>query len=364
MIRDLIALGAGRCVVPQFRWADNPVLLVENDKTVLLATYTDAENLLFERAKFGDDFSNGLFRGVDPILRILFHSAGWRVGDKAIGFLCRSENFSALPVESDGFCALCSAVDSEKNHWRRGWVKAENYALARGHKELLMQSQTIPSSLLVFLADSIWSPGRIPNEINFARLDLPVALTLCAPATQPLRHWRMLRVSDTADDENRKTCWPIPVAGPMRHDGEVLSAQFSADRQRVVTASRDKTARVWDAPIIRNQDAPDDVLLLADLAEAACGSVLQTSGQTEILKLLPPDQVRATQEKIATKFGRQSLGLTPVERFLKWSVSDPRRRTISPFSKVTVPEWIETESRRAHLRVFGRQSRWIRRMPV
>jgi hypothetical protein len=25
-----------------------------------------------------------LSRGVDPILRILFHSAGWRVGDKAI----------------------------------------------------------------------------------------------------------------------------------------------------------------------------------------------------------------------------------------------------------------------------------------
>ena len=58
----------------------------------------------------------------------------------------------------------------------------------------------------------------------------------------------MLRVSDTADDENRKTCWPIPVAALMRHDGEVRSAQFSADRQRVVTASRDKTARVWDAP--------------------------------------------------------------------------------------------------------------------
>jgi hypothetical protein len=38
----------------------------------------------------------------------------------------------------------------------------------------------------------------------------------------------MLRVSDAADDENRTTCWPIPVAGPMRHDGEVLSAQFSA----------------------------------------------------------------------------------------------------------------------------------------
>jgi hypothetical protein len=94
--------------------------------------------------------------------------------------------------------------------------------------------------------------------------------------TQTVRYWRMLRVSDTADDENRKTCRPIPVAGPMRHVGEVLSAQFSADGQRVVTASRNKTARVWDAP--------DDVLLLADLADAACGSVLQTSGQTEILR--------------------------------------------------------------------------------
>jgi len=178
----------------------------------------------------------------------------------------------------------------------------------------------------------------------------------------------MLRVSDTADDENRKTCWPIPVAGPMRHDGEVCSAQFSADGQRVVTASGDKTARVWDAPVIRNQDAPDDVLLLADLAEAACGSVLQTSGQTEILKLLPPDQVRATREKIAAKFERQSSGLAPVERLLKlkWSVSELRRRTISPFSKVTVPEWIENrikqgtfESLRAAIQMDPAKSRLI-----
>src|SRR5262249_44023903 len=51
--------------------------------------------------------------------------------------------------------------------------------------------------------------------------------------------------------------------------------------------------------------------------------------------------VRATREKIAAKFERQSSVLTPVERLLKWSVSDPRLRTISPFSKLTVPQWIE-----------------------
>ena len=34
---------------------------------------------------------------------------------------------------------------------------------------------------------------------------------------------------------------------PLRHDGPVLTAEFSPDGQRVVTASRDNTARVWDA---------------------------------------------------------------------------------------------------------------------
>ena len=41
--------------------------------------------------------------------------------------------------------------------------------------------------------------------------------------------------------------WPLSVADPMRHDDTVNSAQFSADGQKIVTASSDKTARVWDA---------------------------------------------------------------------------------------------------------------------
>ena len=38
-----------------------------------------------------------------------------------------------------------------------------------------------------------------------------------------------------------------PVGAPLQHADGVLSAVFSPDGARVVTASRDRTARVWDA---------------------------------------------------------------------------------------------------------------------
>jgi len=82
-------------------------------------------------------------------------------------------------------------------------------------------------------------------------------------------------------------------------------------------------------------------MLLADLAEATGGITLQASGQTEISAVLTPDQVKATRDKIAAKFQGSSSELTPLQGLLKWSVSDPRNRTISPSSHQTVAEWIE-----------------------
>ena len=55
----------------------------------------------------------------------------------------------------------------------------------------------------------------------------------------------------TASDDKTARVWDAdtgkPVGEPMKHGGVVRSASFSPDGKRVVTASADKTARVWDA---------------------------------------------------------------------------------------------------------------------
>jgi dipeptidyl aminopeptidase/acylaminoacyl peptidase len=132
-----------------------------------------------------------------------------------------------------------------------------------------------------------------------------------------------------------------PLGEPMMHEGAVFSVQFSPDGQRVVTASADKAARLWDAVMATKKDTKEDVFLLAELAEATGGVTWETVGQAEILTVLTPEQSAATREKIAAKHAQMFSGLTFLQRWLKWSVSDRRSRTISPFSQVTVSQWLE-----------------------
>src|SRR2546430_3844363 len=153
-----------------------------------------------------------------------------------------------------------------------------------------------------------------------------------------------LRVVTILEDKTARLWDAIsgkPIGEPMKHEDVINSAQFSPDGQRIVTASWDKTARLWDAVIVTDKDTREDVLLLAELAEATGGVTLETVGQAENLKLLTPEEVQASVNKIAAKFSGPPSKLTPLQRLMEWSVSDRRTRTISPFSQVTVSEWLE-----------------------
>jgi WD40 repeat protein len=55
----------------------------------------------------------------------------------------------------------------------------------------------------------------------------------------------------TASDDKTARIWDAEtgkaIMAPLKHDGPVWHASFSADGHRVVTGCDDKTARVWDA---------------------------------------------------------------------------------------------------------------------
>ena len=160
------------------------------------------------------------------------------------------------------------------------------------------------------------------------------------PIGEPMKHEDMTYSAQfspdgqqvvTASGDKTAQLWDVAsskkIGEPMRHEGIVYSAQFSPDGQRIVTASGDKTAQLRDAAIMTDQDTREDILLLAEIAEATAG--------------LNPERTMALPEKSVARFVAPPSNLTALQRFMKWSVSDHRTRTISPFLQVTVPDWLE-----------------------
>ena len=55
-----------------------------------------------------------------------------------------------------------------------------------------------------------------------------------------------------------------PLGAPLRHEGPVWSAAFSPDGARVLTTSRDGTARLWDVGWLRRPITAVACALLPD----------------------------------------------------------------------------------------------------
>ncbi len=118
----------------------------------------------------------------------------------------------------------------------------------------------------------------------------------------------------------------------LHHEGAVYSAAFSPDGKWVVTASSDKTARVWEAFIGSGEDSS----LLAEVAEVISGYEVTESGT-----LQPTESTPARLRRLHEIADRAALGEPTAASFLKWLFSPPGERTISPGLTTPVCEFVQ-----------------------
>jgi WD domain, G-beta repeat len=121
-----------------------------------------------------------------------------------------------------------------------------------------------------------------------------------------------------------------PLGEPLRHDGEVASASFSSDGRRVVTASADGTARVWDTA------SGDDAKEMSAALVALAGRRVSDDGSLVDVPV---------QERLVwrDRFLAVPSDGSDWDRLVRWYLADPRTRTISPRTTLTVPQHIERE---------------------
>jgi hypothetical protein len=115
---------------------------------------------------------------------------------------------------------------------------------------------------------------------------------------------------------------------PLYHDAEVLSAAFSPLGQQIVTASHDKTARVWEVPTVP-VPVPE---WLPSLTEGIAEKRFNDQG---ILEAVPMVELQTLKRRVT-----ESSASDVWTRWAKWFFADPATRTISPFSDTTVREYV------------------------
>ncbi|WP_437298960.1 WD40 repeat domain-containing protein [Sorangium sp. So ce426] len=131
--------------------------------------------------------------------------------------------------------------------------RARTSSLMAGAGELLARNQLAPAANLLL---EVEDPDKVRGWVDL----MHEVLTLGPPKTTMRGHQGMVLFAGfspdgqrivTASEDKTARVWnangrgaPVVLQG---HEGWVRSAEFSADGQRIVTASEDRTARVWNA---------------------------------------------------------------------------------------------------------------------
>ena len=231
-------------------------------------------------------------------------------------------------------------VTASADHTAQLWNAATGAALGKPmrHEEMVYSAAFSPDG----------------QRIVTASLDRTVRLWNAATGTAlgtPMRHEDAVYLATFSPDGHRVlTAGKVRIGGrgaawiwdpatwvtlgmPMRHEEAVKSAFFSPDGLRVVTASHDRTARLWDAASGAALGASVDANDLLTLS----GRRVADNGQLEWIPGIEWMDI-INEAKTQAK-----AGTTPKDQIMRWHFADRSTRTISPFSKITVPQHIERE---------------------
>jgi WD40 repeat protein len=166
------------------------------------------------------------------------------------------------------------------------------------------------------------------------------------PVGDPMKHggavWAVAWSPDgtrilTGAEDRKARMWDArtlqPVGAALEHQGAVWAVAWSPDGTQVLTGSHDNTARRWDAPVVQ----PDEAVDAANFAELIGG--LRVSDDDA---LVPIDAAvrRARLEERKQRAMSRSAPAGSLDTLLKWFFSDPRERTISPLSTMSIDEYV------------------------
>jgi WD40 repeat protein/tetratricopeptide (TPR) repeat protein len=151
-----------------------------------------------------------------------------------------------------------------------GWVKygeetqrqraEERSTFVRVTNGEALLDQGDPYGALLWFAQALAEEKRGSNHEEAHRVRLAAMLARCPRLTHVWQHEGSVRSVEfsrdgrrvvSASDDQTARIWDVtgdtPTPPPLKHKGRVLHASFSLDGSRVVTACEDDTAQVWDA---------------------------------------------------------------------------------------------------------------------
>jgi WD40 repeat protein len=163
-----------------------------------------------------------------------------------------------------------------------------------------------------------------------------------------------------------------PATEAFHHGGEVKSARFDHAGRRVITASDDKSARIWDVETGKALSDPlihKEAVTLAQFSSTGRQAVTASGNYAYVRDIAPvadqvPDWLLRLAEAVAgqqlndrsvfepvlhpndvLESIRTELAATRTDddmvRWGRWFLADRNARSISPFSSVTLPQYIE-----------------------